>query len=235
MSSSLPKKIPRPPNPFIIYRSFISERLPPPPPGTTRSQSEVSKIAGEMWRKESIEVKDEFRRKAALAKDEHAAKHPDYKYTWTRRAKEESKKEKGTQGEVVVDASEAYYRSDFDRVVEGSRGLHYQPALPEHSGNDFNVYLDYYDAAFNCYPPRGDDIPFPLDDFNVYPDCHDALFDYYSSLDNENLLSFSEEGACLTNKAQLQPQTLFGDEQETVLHTLQGLSVEQLMERYMLV
>ncbi|KAG5350861.1 hypothetical protein C0989_009008 [Termitomyces sp. Mn162] len=221
MPSSSQQKIPRPPNAFLIYRSFIGPRLPPPPAGTARNQRDVSKIAGEMWRDESPEVKDDFFRQAALAKAEHASRYPDYKFGCTPKSGTGgSRKGKHTQGEAVVDAPEAL---NVGRAVGGSQRLHYSPAMQEPSGNGATIYPDYCEAVFDYYPPLGGDF---FNDF--YFDHHDAGFDYYPPPGDESI--FCRESAWSTNEAQLPPQTVFGDEQELVLRTLQGLSYEQLME-----
>ncbi|KAF5369655.1 hypothetical protein D9615_010243 [Tricholomella constricta] len=75
-----PEKIPRPPNSFILYRSATAPSLTPPPLGTTRTQGEVSRLVGQLWRKETAEVKAEFERRAHVKKMEHEAKYPNYRY-----------------------------------------------------------------------------------------------------------------------------------------------------------
>ncbi|KAG6832501.1 hypothetical protein H0H87_001426 [Tephrocybe sp. NHM501043] len=87
--------IPRPPNSWILYRSDMVACLPPPPPGTTRSQADVSKIISAMWKSEKPEVKAEYERRAEVKKLEHAAMYPNYRYApMSKEAKEELKKAK---------------------------------------------------------------------------------------------------------------------------------------------
>ncbi|KAF5369669.1 hypothetical protein D9615_010257 [Tricholomella constricta] len=74
------EKIPRPPNSFILYRSAMASRLPSPPPGTTRSQGDVSRLVALMWHNETPEVKAEYRQRASIRKLEHEAMYPDYSY-----------------------------------------------------------------------------------------------------------------------------------------------------------
>ncbi|KAG6885292.1 hypothetical protein C0993_003576 [Termitomyces sp. T159_Od127] len=225
MSSSRQQKIPRPPNAFIIYRSFVGERLPLPPPGTRRNQTEVSKIAGEMWRNESSEVKDEFRRQAAIAKAEHAAKYPDYVIRRvSKNAKEDPEKGKSAQREPT-------YPSCFEKAVGNSQGLHHSSALPEYSDNDLRDYLDYHDAALHYLPSLSDKNAFPYNNTNVYGDYHDIRIDCCPPPFDESDF-FTREDVCLTNEAQLELQTIFEEEQE-LLHTLESLSFEQLMELYL--
>ncbi|KAF8070304.1 hypothetical protein FPV67DRAFT_1486879 [Lyophyllum atratum] len=88
-------QIPRPPNSWILYRSDMVALLPPPPPGTTRSQAEVSRIISTMWRTETLEVKAEYDRRAEVKKLEHAAMYPHYRYMpKSKELKEEIKREK---------------------------------------------------------------------------------------------------------------------------------------------
>ncbi|KAG6886256.1 hypothetical protein C0993_006666 [Termitomyces sp. T159_Od127] len=94
--------IPRPPNSWILYRSDMVALLAPPPPGTTRSQADVSRIISAMWKTEKPEVKAEYERRAEVKKLEHAAMYPNYRYMpkskelkeELRKAKEERRKKK---------------------------------------------------------------------------------------------------------------------------------------------
>ncbi|KAJ1560218.1 hypothetical protein HK405_007845 [Cladochytrium tenue] len=46
-----------------------------------RSSKDFSRLIGDMWRDEPEHVKDEYRRRAELAREEHKRKFPDYKYS----------------------------------------------------------------------------------------------------------------------------------------------------------
>ncbi|KAG6890845.1 hypothetical protein C0992_012484 [Termitomyces sp. T32_za158] len=225
MSSSHQEKIPRPPNAFLIYRSFVGERLPLPPSGTRRNQIEVSKIAGEMWRNESLQVKDEFRKRAAIAKAEHATKYPDYRLRRTpKSAKGEIKKGKDAQRETS-------YPSGFEKSAAKNQGLHYSYALQEHSGDDLRGYLDYYDAAFLHHPSLSEESAFRCNSTTAYANHHDSGIKDYPPACNENDF-FTVEDVWSTNDAQLGPQSVFGEEQEFP-PALESLSFEQLMELYL--
>ncbi|KAG6891760.1 hypothetical protein C0992_006181 [Termitomyces sp. T32_za158] len=105
--------IPRPPNSWILYRSDMVALLAPPPPGTTRSQADVSRIISSMWKTEKPEVKAEYERRAEVKKFEHAAMYPNYRYMpkskelkeELRKAKEERRKKKNKR-DSGPDASE---------------------------------------------------------------------------------------------------------------------------------
>lgn len=73
-----PKKPPRPPNAFILYRRLKQPEIVAANEGITNN--EVSKQVGEMWHKESMEEKMKFQRMADTAKMEHMKKYPEYKY-----------------------------------------------------------------------------------------------------------------------------------------------------------
>ncbi|KAG5637230.1 hypothetical protein H0H81_005352 [Sphagnurus paluster] len=90
-----PESIPRPPNSWILYRSDMVAIMPPPPPGTTRSQGDVSRLISRMWKNETPEVRAEYERRAEVKKVEHAAMYPNYRYMpKTKEYKEELKKSK---------------------------------------------------------------------------------------------------------------------------------------------
>ena len=67
---------PRPPNPWILFRSDRSRELS----AQKIPQSQVSKIVSDNWRYASAEVKNFYAAKAAEAKAAHAAKYPGYRF-----------------------------------------------------------------------------------------------------------------------------------------------------------
>ncbi|KAI0315696.1 high mobility group box domain-containing protein, partial [Amylostereum chailletii] len=73
-----PARIPRPPNPFMLYRKdYVRDH---PERFVRMKQSDISKIVGEMWHNESPAVKSYYERQAALVKEEHALRYPGYRY-----------------------------------------------------------------------------------------------------------------------------------------------------------
>ncbi|KAF9154625.1 hypothetical protein BG015_000391 [Linnemannia schmuckeri] len=73
------KKVPRPPNSFIIYRREHSANY------SKITAAELSKILGEQWAKEPPERKAYYAKLAKAAEKEHALKYPDYKFTPAKR------------------------------------------------------------------------------------------------------------------------------------------------------
>jgi hypothetical protein len=73
-----PKKPPRPPNAFILYRRSKQPDIVARNEGI--SNNEVSKQVGEMWHKEPLEEKLKFQQMADAAKLDHMKKYPEYKY-----------------------------------------------------------------------------------------------------------------------------------------------------------
>lgn len=74
----VPKKIPRPPNAWILYRSnCIAEMRKNMPEGAPKpTQADLSKVFAEQWRNEAEEVKAEYERQSEAAREEHAIKYP---------------------------------------------------------------------------------------------------------------------------------------------------------------
>ncbi|KAF9023797.1 high mobility group box, partial [Hymenopellis radicata] len=68
--------IPRPPNSFILFRQEYA-RLHTNP---KTFQSNVSKNAGEAWRALSAKDKQHYKDLAAVQKEKHMAKYPDYRF-----------------------------------------------------------------------------------------------------------------------------------------------------------
>ncbi|KAG5652544.1 hypothetical protein H0H81_004605 [Sphagnurus paluster] len=89
----MPRRIPRPPNSFILYRKAMSQALPPSPIGTKRTQGETSRIIAQMWKNETPEVKADFERLAQMKKMEHEYMYPGYRYRPRRKAISEIEKD----------------------------------------------------------------------------------------------------------------------------------------------
>lgn len=76
--NSEPKRPPRPPNAWILYRSdcIQHERATRPAGAPKPTQADLSKQFGGQWRKEPEAVKAEYERMAEAAREEHAQKYP---------------------------------------------------------------------------------------------------------------------------------------------------------------
>ncbi|SPC66679.1 related to HMG-box protein Hmg3 [Ustilago sp. UG-2017b] len=81
------RKIPRPPNAFILYRSNKMRELMKESQSQTGTglskldyQRQLSKRIGELWRNEDPDVKAAFYDKSQQAAREHAERYPEYRY-----------------------------------------------------------------------------------------------------------------------------------------------------------
>ncbi len=89
---SVLRKIPRPPNAFILYRSNkmreLSSKESPTGEGLSKLdyQRQLSKRIGELWRGETDEVKAIFYEKSQQAAREHAERYPEYRFKPARKA-----------------------------------------------------------------------------------------------------------------------------------------------------
>ncbi|KAJ2760969.1 hypothetical protein IWQ56_005362, partial [Coemansia nantahalensis] len=73
-----PKRTPRPPNAFILYRKAKQAEVIRENPGV--SNKDVSCIIGQMWKAEEPAVQDKYRELAEIEKKKHKEMHPNYKY-----------------------------------------------------------------------------------------------------------------------------------------------------------
>lgn len=111
------QRIPRPPNAFILYRSHMTGKLPPPSPGTYWKQGDISRMVSELWHNESKEVKAEYQQLAHIKKLEHEAKYPGYKYS--PRSKEQRERERRARSNETnssvdpVDFHDAFSPTDY--------------------------------------------------------------------------------------------------------------------------
>jgi hypothetical protein len=78
-----PKKIPRPPNSFIIFRSEHQGKIKREQPSLPNT--EISRIIGQMWHKLTADEKKIYEIRAIEAKQEHAVKHPTWRFCPRRR------------------------------------------------------------------------------------------------------------------------------------------------------
>lgn len=76
--------IPRPQNPFVIYRRNTQSRLVNNHPKLSRELGFISKYASDSWKKEPQYVREIFEKIADLAKEAHKKIYPTYKYKPTR-------------------------------------------------------------------------------------------------------------------------------------------------------
>lgn len=83
-----PKKIPRPPNSFIIFRSEHQGRIKQEQPDLPNT--EISRVIGHMWHKLTTDEKKIYEARAIEAKQEHAVKHPTWKFCPKRRKRRSS-------------------------------------------------------------------------------------------------------------------------------------------------
>ena len=90
------KKIPRPPNAWILYRTdrlrqWKASRSPNDPPV---KQADTSRFIADRWKAEDEAIKLESEKRAAIAKAEHKKRFPDYKYNpLSKEAKEKMRAE----------------------------------------------------------------------------------------------------------------------------------------------
>ena len=73
------KKVPRPPNAFMIFRSWLI-RNGKLPPGVEKRQQNISKIAGKAWRLLDEPSKKKWREKAVELLEDHKKSFPGYKF-----------------------------------------------------------------------------------------------------------------------------------------------------------
>lgn len=97
-SAKDPSHIPRPRNPFILYRSEVCERLRRT--NVENDHRKISQIIGDMWRKEPATVRQHYKIMAAREKEEHARLYPHYRFTPQARAVPPKKRNVKRNGEI---------------------------------------------------------------------------------------------------------------------------------------
>ena len=139
-----PKKIPRPPNAWIIYRTdrlneWKESRSPYDPPV---KQADISRMIALRWKHESGPMKLEYEKRAAIAKAEHKKKYPNYKYNpMSKQAKAKMRAEEREEKKRVREEAKAAKAAER-KVSNGSRGRS-SPRTPSGS----NVKLETYEQV----------------------------------------------------------------------------------------
>ena len=141
----------RPANAWILYRSDKMKILKPTEPSAPRrTQADVSKLIAEMWRNETEEVKKYYETLSDLAKAEHHAQYPTYRFqpakkTEKPRGQKKARKaqlraERGTNAQRVVSstftplqersANSVLERHSIDDTQPSQRPLYSQKTVP---------------------------------------------------------------------------------------------------------
>ncbi|OBZ79874.1 Silenced mating-type M-specific polypeptide Mc [Grifola frondosa] len=141
-------KVPRPPNPFFIYRSAVLPDLAAVEPDNRIK----SKIIGQLWKKMPPDEKELWNKKGELAKAQHKEKYPDYRYQPSKRKEEQKRRTSKRTG-----PKEDRRRDTIvDLLIQGFKGEALDEALKvqetaelEATATDFKPVADVSSA----YPP----------------------------------------------------------------------------------
>jgi len=141
----------RPANAWILYRSDKMKFLTPPEPSAPRrTQADISKLIAGMWKNETEEVKKYYETLSDLAKAEHHAHYPTYRFQPAKRTeksrgqkkarKAELRAERGTNARRVVSSTctplqerstySQLERHPTDDTLPSQRTLYSQKTVP---------------------------------------------------------------------------------------------------------
>ncbi|KAF4622549.1 hypothetical protein D9613_008976 [Agrocybe pediades] len=120
-----PEHIPRPRNAFIFFRSYFIDHLLPSGSG---QQHEISKQAGEAWRRLSKSEREPFVHRAKLEREMHKARYPDYVYAGGRGTR------RGASNSVAASPTPSFHYSESLESASGfsSRLLDLAPHSSSH-------------------------------------------------------------------------------------------------------
>lgn len=113
----------RPMNSFMLYRSAYAERTKQW--CLQNNHQVVSSVSGESWPMEPAEVRDRFNNWAKIERANHAAAHPDYKFS---PSKANNKKRKGEESEEEEEPSDL---DDPDAEYRGGRATKQRKQTPQ--------------------------------------------------------------------------------------------------------
>lgn len=142
----------RPMNSFMLYRSAYADRTKQW--CLKNNHQVVSSVSGESWPMEPQEVRDQFNEWARIERANHAAAHPNYKFSPSKASSAKKRK-----GEETDDEDESIDLNDPDGEYRGTRSVRQrkqqlQPETTYFAGGDDYDYSPYYDQqhATTQYP-----------------------------------------------------------------------------------
>jgi hypothetical protein len=142
-------KISRPMNSFMLYRSAYAERTKKLV-GANNHQI-VSKIAGLGWKLEPVEIRRKYEELAKLERDNHAATHPNYKFSPNKTINPSNRRDSGSPSEVPAHLGEEAGFSDLDSEFGGSIASGPRPPYGNHS-RSHSFEDPYYDTSRDSSP-----------------------------------------------------------------------------------
>ena len=124
------KKVRRPANAFMLYRSWLikSGRIPKE---VEKRQQNISRVAGDCWRLLTAKEKEEWHDKAEVVKKEHIKLYPEYKFTPERKS---SRRKAAADPDVQVPEGEDLIRFIREKYV-GIQGESKAPSRPRKSSS----------------------------------------------------------------------------------------------------
>ncbi|CAI7624285.1 unnamed protein product [Penicillium glandicola] len=140
-------KISRPMNSFMLYRSAYAERTKRLV-GANNHQI-VSKIAGQGWKLEPIEIRRKYEDLAKLERDNHAATHPDYKFSPNKTPATTSRRDSSSHTVTPGNYTEEGGFSDLESEF-GSTATTYQSTYAHSRSQSFEEA--YYDSSRDSSP-----------------------------------------------------------------------------------
>ncbi|GJJ73790.1 hypothetical protein EMPS_06148 [Entomortierella parvispora] len=151
-----PKKIPRPPNSFMIYRreqAALHRGL---------MASQLSMILGKKWEAEPEERKAHFARLARLAQEEHARRYPEYKFMPARRGTGKKAQMQAARKATAAGFAGGYFASTTSTSISPMHSnpfsqpapstLAAYPAVVEKDGLPLPVLLHHGEAQTQLLP-----------------------------------------------------------------------------------
>lgn len=152
--------ITRPMNSFMLYRSAYADRTKQW--CLQNNHQVVSSVSGESWPMELPEVREQYNKWAKLERANHAAAHPDYKFS---PSKSSSKKRRGNdtdEDSIDLDDPDAEYRGPRNGRRRGRTQEPDVTYLPSNTGYDAVPYFGHpvtYEVT--GYPAGGSNRPLP--------------------------------------------------------------------------
>ncbi|KAF1805789.1 hypothetical protein V8B55DRAFT_1573548 [Mucor lusitanicus] len=210
-------QIPRPLNCFLMYRLEKQKEIVAKCP--TANHRDISKIIAKWWQEASDEEKEPFRERARIAKQEHNALYPDYKYApkkkvtpkrvYIRKNKKQQFTSRAKENNMLMemiyeDPTALKHLSSSNNKTKAFTFTAFEPLSPVSDYSTMSVKTEgedvYYSASLSASPPMSfASATTPFDSPHVSP------YSDYSEFEISSPVSSCETAGCYSPPSTITP------------------------------
>lgn len=141
---SRPESIPRPQNPWVLFRKNVSK-------GLNMSVSETSGIASYLWRKKTDLEAQFWNELGQITKEIHLIKYPDYKYSPVRSHEQNKKSLEKQNNDLDNSVSKNYFEFDSSEIMSTEINISSDVEDNRNESTNYPFLYEYPDSVPKNY------------------------------------------------------------------------------------